>query len=189
VKWLVLVAIVAAVTGFAFVDHRHLADSEEYLAEIATELAGRPVKIDCPSIWARLVAVDGEQGKVEFDSAGNPADVAKLSGEACSALMGFDELLKENTFDCLNGPPEECERKVVKAIVSIHTLTHESFHLRGIPDEGTAECNAMQYDAFTAQRLGASPELAQAMAVWYQTTQYPNMPNEYHSSSCRVGVR
>lgn len=188
VKWLVLIAIVAAIGSFAFVDHRHQIDNEKYLAEIATQIAGRPVKIDCPSVWARLVAIDGESGHVEFDANGRPGDTAKLSGEACASLMEFDDLLKANAFDCLGGPPDTCERKVEKAVISAHTLTHESFHLRGNPDEGIAECYAMQYDAFTAQRLGASATLAQAIAAWYQKNVYPNLPREYHSSSCRVGT-
>jgi hypothetical protein len=188
VRYLILVAIVAALGSLAFVDHRHQVDNEQYLSTIASEIAGRPVQIDCPSFFARLVAIDGESGKVEFDSAGTPADVAKLSGEACASLMKFGELLQANAFACLGGPPDSCERKIEKAVLSAHTLTHESFHLRGFPDEGVAECYAMQYDTLTLQRLGASPALAQAMAVWYQTTQYPNLPREYHSSSCRPGA-
>ncbi len=188
VKWLVLIAIVAGIGSFAFVDHSHQIDNEKYLAEIATQIAGRPVKIDCPSVWARLVAIDGESGHVEFDAAGQPGDTAKLSGEACASLMEFDDLVKANAFDCLGGPPDTCERKVEKAVISAHTLTHESFHLRGNPDEGVSECYAMQYDAFTMQRLGASATLAQAMAAWYQKNVYPNLPREYHSSGCRVGT-
>ena len=187
-RFLIPIAIVAAIGSLAFVDHRHQVDNEQHLSTIASEIAGRPVRIDCPSFFARLVAIDGESGRVEFDSTGRPGDVAKLSGEACSSLMKFDELLKANAFDCLTGPPDSCEHKVEKAVLSVHTLTHESFHLRGFPDEGVAECYAMQYDAYTLQRLGMSAGLAQAVAVWYQTTQYPNLPREYHSSSCRPGA-
>jgi hypothetical protein len=188
VRFLIPVAIIAAIGSLAFVDHRHQVDNEQYLSAIASEIAGRSVRIDCPSFFARLVAIDGESGRVEFDSAGQPGDVAKLSGEACSALMGFGKLLRENAFDCFAGPPDSCEHKVEKAVLSAHTLTHESFHLRGFPDEGIAECYAMQYDAWTLQRLGMAAGLAQAVSVWYQTTQYPNLPREYHSSSCQPGA-
>ncbi len=69
----------------------------------------------------------------------------------------------------------------------MHTLAHESWHLAGEQSESVAECHALQTTAFVAERLGASPDEAEASAraVLYQL--YPQMPSEYQSNDCRDG--
>ena len=71
-----------------------------------------------------------------------PERVINLSTWACRTL---DKIVKEDdrSFDELS------------AIV-IGALTHEAMHLGGIPEEGIADCYAIQLAAFTAERLGGN---------------------------------
>ena len=57
---------------------------------------------------------------------------------------------------------DEWEYEVVRAI---HILSHEASHLGGVSEESKAECYAIQRDAATAVRFGATNEAAQALAA------------------------
>ena len=48
----------------------------------------------------------------------------------------------------------------------MHTLAHESFHLRGIQSEAITECYALQNTAFVAERLGIDGATAQRLQKW-----------------------
>ena len=72
---------------------------------------------------------------------------------------------------------------------AVDTLTHESFHMRGIVDEGVTECSSLQTMAWTAQRLGVTPEEAQGLARLELETGYPLMPDQYHAQGCADGDR
>ena len=71
--------------------------------------------------------------------------------------------------------------------IAVDVLTHESFHLRGIIDEAETECRSLQAMAWTAQRLGATPEQGRAMASAQYTGMYPLMPDAYRTGACADG--
>ena len=63
-------------------------------------------------------------------------------------------------------------------------LAHESWHLAGVADEGEAECRAVRALAWTAQRLGATPEQGRALTARYVATGYQQLPDRYRSGTC-----
>ncbi len=88
---------------------------------------------------------------------------------------------------------------------AILTLAHEAIHLGGVvgvrfgngvvggdrDSEAKANCYGMQWMSFVAQQLGAAPDDAQAIAVFYWDIIYPGYKtsayNNYWSADCRPG--
>ena len=151
---------------------------QDRLAAIASDLAGRPVAVHCPSFLAALVHTRTEGGYVEFDAHGRPADHTDLSPETCGALRRLDRV----DFRCIDRG--SCTFKQFKAAWAAHTLAHEAFHLRGIPTEAIAECYALQNTAFVAERLGVATAQAKALQQWVYVKGYPNEPDEYRTDKC-----
>ena len=148
---------------------------------IASELAGRPVHVHCPTFLGGLVDTHGEAGRVHFDQSGRPADHTELAPETCKALRHLDRV----DFRCI--ARDNCGYSQFQAAWAAHTLAHESFHLRGFGEEGVAECYALQNTAFVAERLGVAPDEAKQLQAWVYAKGYPNEPEEYHSSKCYAG--
>jgi hypothetical protein len=180
----VLVVLLLGLAGLAFAGYTGGATERRPFSEIASSIAKRDVEVRCPTLFRRLIDVAGETGKVEFDERGRPESRADLSGEACSSLDDFPGLASSGKLDCVV-TGEECPKDARKAVVAVHTLAHESYHLAGWQDEATAECYALQTDGYVAQQLGASPRLAQAIVRYYLEEIYPLQPGEYQSSQCR----
>ena len=80
----------------------------------------------------------------------------------------------------------ECDDWGLK-LVAVHVLTHESMHLAGVIDEATAECFAVQTDAYVATRLGATPGFARSVAREYWAYYYRGQDSRYRSAECRDG--
>src|SRR2546423_15511988 len=95
---IVLLALVAAAASVGFVKHEDRVHEQTALARIATELAGRPVSVHCPSFLGGLVDTHGEEGRVLFDAQGRPANHTDLSPEACAELRKFSRV----DFACLD---------------------------------------------------------------------------------------
>ena len=176
---LLLIAGAHAALGFA--RHEQRVREQDQLAEIASELAGRSVGVRCPSFLSSLVRVRTEGGYVKFDGDGNPEAHTVLAPETCKALRHPDR----TDFACIGRG--DCTFKQFKVAWALHTLAHESFHLRGIAEEAVAECYALQNTAFVAERLGLDTATAQHVQTWAYLKGYPNEPDEYRSEECRDG--
>jgi hypothetical protein len=181
---LACLAAVAAM-GFYLGPHRALETDEAELARVATVIAGRDVGISCPGTLASLTEVSAQDGSVVFSPEGKPADEAELSGETCRTLRRF---LHGGVpgLDCLAGP-RECPLEVREAAVAVNVLSHEAWHLAGVRDEAATQCYALQSNADTAVRLGASWEDAQAVARYILREVQPVLPADYRSSECYDG--
>lgn len=70
---------------------------------------------------------------------------------------------------------------------AVHILTHETRHQLGEQQEAKAECEAIQRNYKTAMSLGATPEEATTLAMYYYTELYPMMPKNYRHSNCTQG--
>ena len=186
-----LVAVlVLSLLLFTAYKHARERQREGRYAAIASTIAGRDVSVDCPSFWGRLVdTVDlrGFHGTVQFDAEGRPADSTSLSDPACVALERFRTSNADAEFACLEGALTECQRDVGEAAVAVLTLAHEAYHLAGIRSESQTECYALQKTAFTAERLGATPERARAVARFALTQITPHKPREYQPVGCYDG--
>jgi hypothetical protein len=71
--------------------------------------------------------------------------------------------------------------------MAVDVLAHESWHLRGVIDEGETECRSLQTIAWTAQQLGATGDQGHAMALAQYTGAYEEMPEAYRSGGCADG--
>jgi hypothetical protein len=182
----VLLAVVLLVAlGLYLGPYRDRKGDEAELAKIAGLIAGREVRIACPGTLAAITEIGAEDGSVAFDADGNPGDVAKLSNGTCEHLRGLMHG-KARDLDCLRVAPH-CGQEVEKAAIAVNVLSHEAWHLAGVREEAIAQCYALQTNAATAVRLGATPEDAEAVASFVLRDVQPALPSDYRSSDCHDG--
>jgi hypothetical protein len=119
---------------------------------------------------------------------GTPPDETTLKGDTCRYLERFEDARSAPSFECVRRA-EPCQPSTGKIASAVRALAHEAWHLRGVTSEAQTECYALQTTALAALRLGASPEEAQAVALWNTKHVYPHLPSEYQSGECRNGGR
>ena len=143
------------------------------LSDVASELVGSPVTVDCQSRGQEMIDVGNELGLVRFDADGRPEPRTLIKRRPCADL--------ERYLEGEQAAPTRDE------VVAVHVLSHEARHLAGQTVEAEAECAAMQRDARTARLLGASDDEARALARTYWLDVYPQMADEYRSGACAPG--
>lgn len=177
--------LAAAVGGLVWNQYRE-SGHERALGLIASEIAGRPVGVACQGLPTELVDVGWTAGEVRFDETGRPSDETRLDRQVCRDLARFREALSAPELACvLRGDP--CERRAAELAYAPGLLAHEAWHLRGVVDEARTECYALQSTALVAERLGAAPEQAAAVAAWSYARVYPGLPARYRTGLCRDG--
>jgi hypothetical protein len=180
---LAIVCCAAAFLGWRKYETREL---EHRLGAIASEIAGRHVRVHCQGVVGAALDVTGEAGSVAFGPDGRSADVTDLEHDVCKRLGRYPHLHGGATFACTtNG--RRCSLDALKSLHALQTLAHESWHLAGERDEAVTECNALQTTAWVAEQLGATAAEAQAAARTVYRQLYPHMPSEYQTSECREG--
>lgn len=152
-----------------FYEYRFRQDLSQF-SEVASQVAGRPVQMECQRLTGALVDVTGELGYVEFDAAGVPADVGRLERDACNDLRSY-----------LRGDKQQ---PTIEQVIAVAVLSHESQHLAGERDEARTECASIQGLADVARQLGATSQQAAALAERYAVEIYPRMPSAYRSADC-----
>ena len=175
-----------AVLGFYLGPHRNLQADEAQLAGIATVIAGRDVGISCPGTLASLTEVSAQDGSVVFTPDGKPADEAKLSGETCKTPAPLPPR-RGRRPRLPRANPGECPIEVKEAAIAVNVLSHEAWHLAGVRDEAATQCYALQSNADTAARLGASREDAAAIATFIVREVQPALPADYRTRDCFDG--
>jgi hypothetical protein len=183
---LVLGIVVVAVLGAAFVFHEQHSQLEGELAVAATQLAGRPVHVHCQGFTGSLLDATAESGSVRFDANGKPGDTTDLKRPICDALSRFPHDVKSPAYGCVLALTD-CPQSIWDDVGAVHTLAHESWHLRGIGSESLTECRALQTTAFAAELFGADPRAAQATAAYALKYFYPQLPDEYRTFECVNG--
>lgn len=162
---------------------------EETVAEsVAARLTGKRVNIRCGSLGIPGASwPDGISGITLFNGSG-PAGYAVLLPEVCAQLISFRSA--PAAYDPRACKDSKCLVAVEKAAFAIQTVTHESYHLLGYRDEAQVECYGMQSLWYAARRLGASLDVAQALARFYAVDVYPQRKldtPQYWSAQCRDG--
>jgi hypothetical protein len=164
---LVVLVLVGAPAAWLLLKQRDLDTVESRLAAVASEIAGRPVEVHCPSALEELVDISPNAGSVHFGADGQPGDSMKLNAETCSALSNV---------------AHGVDARVSKAL---HVLAHESWHLAGIQDEAKADCYALQRVELAALRLGATTTRAQDLSRRANVDRQETAPADYRSYECR----
>jgi HAMP domain-containing protein len=179
-----VLVLLAALAGLAFYfgPHRNLEQDEDRLANIAAVIAGHDVEIACPGTLATLTEVSATDGSVVFSPDGRPAKEAKLSSKTCKTLRGFLHG-RVSGLGCLSRHGA-CSTKVREAAIAVNVLSHEAWHLAGVRDEAVAQCYALQSNADTAMRLGATQDDANAIAGFILREVQPALPADYRSRDC-----
>jgi hypothetical protein len=183
VKYVVLASIIAL--GFAWFQGRHAtaAADQHAFANIASELARRPVHVNCQGFVGASVDVSPEAGWVPFDASGRPGDHTNLKRDMCAALARYPADSKSAAFECVVRDVP-CSHRIYNDVQAVHVLAHESEHLAGQASEALAECRSLRTTAYVAIRLGSDPAQAAAVAQFYYRHIYPQLPEEYRSANC-----
>jgi hypothetical protein len=148
------------------------------LSAIAGEVAGRPVDVDCPGFVRGLIDISGNGGSVMFGPDGRPGSTTHLETSVCGDLAGYGKTRKRPDFACVYGSVP-CSQRIERTVYAALILSHEAQHLRGIRDEGVAECYAIQMLPLIAERLGSPAKEANAIATHFLAVDQPLMYGEY----------
>lgn len=177
----IVLLLVTGVAALGWSKHEDRIREQDQLAIVASNLVGHQVGVHCPNFVKGLVYTSSEAGTVKFGDDGQPADHTDLAPDTCAALRSIGKV----DLTCLDSGT--CGEKQWQLAWAVHTLAHESYHLRGVAQENVAECYAMQMTARVALSLGITPRRAGQLQQWVWTHGYRNEPDEYQSTSCGNG--
>jgi hypothetical protein len=130
-------------TGWNGVDADARAEATARFSDEASRIAAKPVTIRCDEAGDYVGAVQHADGVALVGG-----DLAYLAPERCLDLyrLAFKGEVRSN--------------RTARALA---VLAHEAWHLRGVSDEGTTECYALQSGAEIGRRLGLSASSARRM--------------------------
>jgi hypothetical protein len=170
---------------------------EHRLQPVASEIAGHEIAVDCQSFLGALVDVQAREGEVRFDASGRPQPKIFLTRPTCKRLKSFAGHARHGELDCLATVDwassdrlsfaDPCYRKAADTIYAVLVLAHESYHARGVVDEATANCDAIQTMAWTAHALGADDDEAELVARAMETLE-PRQDPPYGTTRCHTGL-
>jgi hypothetical protein len=186
----VQLALAAALLGTAawwIAGWQDLRGNERRLSAIASQIAGRDVRVQCPGPVGKLFGWDIVEGSVRFDADGTPQDETKIRARSCAELDALAEGRREKDLSCIARTGLPCGRHGRETVMAVDVLTHEAIHLRGIADEAETECRSLQTMAWTAQQLGATADQGNAMARAQYDGGYRDMPERYQRGDCADG--
>jgi hypothetical protein len=138
-----IVWVVESRTGWDALDADAQAEATARFSDEASRIAAKPVTIQCDESGAYVGAVQHADGVAAVGG-----DLAYLTPQRCLDLyrLAFKR--------------EVTASQTARALA---VLAHEAWHLRGVSDEGTTECYALQAGVELGQRLGLSEDVARQM--------------------------
>ena len=184
---LTLAALLTTAASWWLADRADRRGNEQRLSTIASQIAGRPVRVECPGPLGRLLGWDIVEGSVRFGPDRKPFDETKLRKQSCAELDALAEGRRAEELECIGRTAIACGRHGRETAMAVDVLAHESWHLRGVIDEAETECRSLQTMAWTAQQLGATAEQGHAMARAEYDGVYREMPDAYRSGACVDG--
>jgi hypothetical protein len=135
--------LVESRTGWDSLSVETRAEAQDRFSSEASRIAGKPVRIRCDESGAFVGAVQHADGVAIVGG-----ELAYLTPERCHDLYRL----------AFHG--EVTSSQTARALA---VLAHEAWHLRGIDDEGTTECYALQSGVALGERLGLSEDTAHRM--------------------------
>jgi hypothetical protein len=192
-----VVACVAAVpvllAGWLWLGDRAI---ERKLGPVASEIAGREVRVDCQGLFGSLLDAQAREGEVSFDASGRPEPRLFLTRRTCKQLKAFSGRAYHGELDCLRGvdwsapaaimPDSSCYAESSATVYALLVLAHEAYHTAGVANEATTNCYAIQSMAYAATRLGGSEEEGRLAALAMAALE-PYQGGEYASHECVAG--
>jgi hypothetical protein len=130
-------------TGWDSLSVETRAEAQDRFSAEASRIAGKPVRIRCDESGAFVGTVQHADGVATVGG-----ELAYLTPERCQDLyrLAFDGEVRSS--------------QTARALA---VLAHEAWHLRGISDEATTECYALQSGVGLGERLGLSEDTARRM--------------------------
>lgn len=138
-----VVWLVQGRTGWSSLSGETRAAAVARFSKEASVVAGKPVAIRCDEARDYVGAVQHADGVAVVGG-----DLAILTPEICDDLYRL--AFQHRTTGSRTGR-------------AISVLAHEAWHLRGVRDEGTAECFALQAGVALGERLGLSERTARQL--------------------------
>jgi hypothetical protein len=135
--------VVESRTGWSGLDSSTRAEAAARFSEEASRVAAKPVTIRCDESGDYVGAVQHADGVAAVGG-----DLAYLTPERCLDLYRL----------AFKGEVRSSQTARALAV-----LAHEAWHLRGVSDEGTTECYALQSGVELGQRLGLSADTARRL--------------------------
>ena len=135
--------LVESRTGWDALDVENRAEAVRLFSEEASRIAGKPVRIRCDESGEYVGAVQHADGVAAVGG-----DLAYLTPERCLDLYRL-------AF--------EGESRGSQTGRALAVLGHETWHLRGVRDEGTTECYGVQSGVELGRRLGLSEDTARQL--------------------------
>jgi hypothetical protein len=138
-----VVWVVETQTGWDAVGAETRGEAVQRFSDEASRIAGKPVTIVCDESGDYVGAVQHADGAAAVGD-----DLAYLAPERCLDLyrLAFDDDVRGS--------------QTGRALA---VLAHEAWHLRGVRDEGTTECYALQSGVELGRRLGLSERTARRL--------------------------
>jgi hypothetical protein len=135
--------LVESRTGWDSLSVKTRTEAQDRFSEEASRIAGKEVRIRCDESGQYVGAVQHADGVATVGG-----DLAYLTPERCQDLyrLAFEGEVRAS--------------QTARAIV---VLAHEAWHLRGIREEGTAECYAIQSGVGLGVRLGLPEDTARQL--------------------------
>jgi hypothetical protein len=135
--------VVESRTGWDALDRDARDEAAARFSDEASRIAGKPVTVHCDESGDYVGAVQHADGAALVGG-----DVAYLTPDGCLDLyrLAFDG--------------DVTSSQTARALA---VLAHEAWHLRGVRDEGTTECYALQSAVEVGRRLGLSEATARQM--------------------------
>jgi hypothetical protein len=140
---LVAIWFVESRTGWDSLANETKANAVARYSAEASHIANKPVSIRCDEARDYVGAVQHSDGVAIVGG-----DLAILTPEICHDLYRL--ALEGETIGSRTGR-------------ALAVLTHEAWHLRGVSDEGTTECYAIQTGVELGERLGLSEATARQL--------------------------
>jgi hypothetical protein len=184
---LTLSALLATAVIWWLADRADRRGNERRLGAIASQIAGREVRVRCPGPLGRLLGWDIVEGSVRFGPDGEPSDETKIRKQSCAELDALAEGRRAQELACVGRTAIACGRHGRETAIAVDVLAHESWHMHGVVDEAETECRSLQTMAWTAQQLGATAEQGRALARAEHDGVYQEMPEPYRSGACVDG--
>jgi hypothetical protein len=135
--------VVESRTGWDALDSDTRAEAAARFSEEASRIAAKPVTVQCDESGGHVGVVQHADG-----AAAVGGDLAYLTPERCLDLYRL----------AFKG-----EVRSSRTARALAVLAHEAWHLRGVSDEGTTECYALQSGVELGQRLGLSEDTARQL--------------------------
>jgi hypothetical protein len=135
--------LVESRTGWDALDVEDRAEAVRLFSDEASRIAGKPVRIRCDESGEYVGAVQHADGVAAVGG-----DLAYLTPERCLDLY---RLAFEN------------EARGSQTGRALAVLGHETWHLRGVRDEGTTECYGLQSGVELGRRLGLEEDTARQL--------------------------